>query len=278
MDSIVVQLALTGMRAYDLGGDDHTDLLAISFSTFDAIGHHFGPDSREIHDELLRLDGVIGALMDSIYARVDSTRVIFALSADHGVTRFPELMLKDTAAIRQAYVDMRPALAAFRAAVAPHGIKSGEVRLSGGRLDIDAAALRRTGYDPSPEVEVFLKAARGIPGVLKATTVADLAKGDSINDTHTRRWLHMLPPDANAVAVVSVKPGHVWGTAREGKHGTSTDDDAFVPIIFKGTPFKPGRYATFTRTADIAPTLAAAIGVNPTEPLDGRVLTAALRP
>ena len=55
------------------------------------------------------------------------------------------------------------------------------------------------------------------------------------------------------------------------------DYDSNVPIIFYGPEFKPGRYADFVRTVDIAPTLAAAAGVKPSEKLDGVVLTKAMK-
>jgi arylsulfatase A-like enzyme len=60
-------------------------------------------------------------------------------------------------------------------------------------------------------------------------------------------------------------------------HGSPYDDDSHVPILFYGAPFKPGRYPAFARTVDIAPTLAQVLGITPTEPLDGRPLTAAIR-
>jgi arylsulfatase A-like enzyme len=55
-----------------------------------------------------------------------------------------------------------------------------------------------------------------------------------------------------------------------------SDDDAHVPILLYGPPFEKGRYPAFVRVVDIAPTLAAILGLTPTEPLDGRVLTDAL--
>src|SRR2546430_11992435 len=56
MDSLTLAFALEGTRALRLGVRGGTDLLAVSLSTTDAIGHAFGPDSREIHDQVLRLD------------------------------------------------------------------------------------------------------------------------------------------------------------------------------------------------------------------------------
>ena len=91
MDEMTFAFALDGLRALSLGDGSRTDVLAVSVSATDIIGHSFGPDSREIHDQVLRLDRMLGAFMDSVYRMRDSTRVVFALTGDHGVGRIPEI-------------------------------------------------------------------------------------------------------------------------------------------------------------------------------------------
>ena len=72
MDQITLQFALDGISALGLGdAPNRTDLLAISLSTTDAIGHAFGPDSRELHDQILRLDRYLGAFFDSLFKMRD---------------------------------------------------------------------------------------------------------------------------------------------------------------------------------------------------------------
>lgn len=73
-----------------LGSRSSPDVLAISFSSNDAIGHHFGPDSAQIADEQIRLDRTIGKLMQFIDARVGKENVVYSLTADHGVQPTPE--------------------------------------------------------------------------------------------------------------------------------------------------------------------------------------------
>ena len=64
-------------------------ILAISLSATDYIGHKYGPDSREIHDQILRLDRTLGRFLDSLYTLRDSSRVLIALTSDHGVAPLP---------------------------------------------------------------------------------------------------------------------------------------------------------------------------------------------
>src|SRR5437867_4133112 len=89
MDSLTLLFALEGFEALRLGRKG-TDLLAVSLSTTDAIGHASGPDSREIHDQVLRLDRYLGWFLKRVTDRVGRDNVVVVLTADHGVTSYPE--------------------------------------------------------------------------------------------------------------------------------------------------------------------------------------------
>src|SRR5438105_13840463 len=90
MDSLTLAFALQGTRALPLGLRGTTDLLAVSLSTTDYVGHAYGPDSREIHDQVLRLDRYLGRFFEQLFVRFGSGNVLIVLTADHGVTPFPE--------------------------------------------------------------------------------------------------------------------------------------------------------------------------------------------
>src|SRR5213082_4308123 len=90
MDSLTLAFALEGVRALQLGGRGATDLLAVSLSTTDYVGHAYGPDSREIHDQVVRLDRYLGRFLEQLFVRYGSANVLIVLTADHGVTPFPE--------------------------------------------------------------------------------------------------------------------------------------------------------------------------------------------
>src|SRR5207249_913221 len=89
MDSLTLLFALEGFEALRLGRKG-TDLLSVSLSTTDAIGHAFGPDSREIHDQLLHVDRWLGQFFDSLAQLVPAAGTVVVLTADHGVTPLPE--------------------------------------------------------------------------------------------------------------------------------------------------------------------------------------------
>jgi predicted AlkP superfamily pyrophosphatase or phosphodiesterase len=278
MDQLTMEMALAGVRELKLGQGPQTDVLAVSFSTTDAVGHRYGPDSREIHDQVLRLDRMMGVFLDSLYAGRDPGSVVIALTSDHGVASFPEVTHPGDAA--RFHPSPLPVTRWLGAEARRLGVDSTAFGFDDGMVSYDPDAFLRAGRDPAvvlPEMMTrFVAFARGLPGVMQANRVSDLPR-DSATNPISRRWVHMLPPDLPVAAVVTLKPEHIWGPATYAQHGTPHDYDTAVPIIFYGPMIRPGRYSRFTSVVDIAPTLARIVGVRPTEVLDGRVLEEALR-
>jgi len=279
MDQVTLDMALAGLEAMQLGRGPQTDVLAVSLSTTDAVGHRYGPDSREIHDQVVRLDRMLGVFLDSLYATRDSSRVVIALTSDHGVTPFPEIRHGADAA--RFYVASAPFTAWLRQAARGAGLDSTAFSFDDGVVFHDPDAFARAGVSQAvvlPRIlRDFTAFARRQPGILRADLVADLPR-DSATSESSRRWAHMIPPDLPVGAVATIRPDHVWGSRGSAHHGTPNEVDARVPIIFYGAGIRPGRYDRFTRVVDIGPTLARVVGVPPTERMDGRVLEEALKP
>lgn len=276
MDQLTFGVALEGMREMQLGTGPHTDLLAVSLSTTDGVGHRWGPDSREYHDQILRLDRMMGAFLDSLYTVVDSSQVVIALTADHGVAPFPDIYSARTG--KKTYkVSLSEMVQRHRGRLVQRGLDSTALTFDEGMLFVDRPALRRAGINPDSVIRAFAADVRAVPGVMRTDLVSELAQKDTAKDAIARRWLHAIPADLPAELVVTLQPYSVWGSGTYAQHGNPHDYDAHVPVIFYGPQFKAGRYDQFARVVDIAPTLARVVGVTPTERLDGRVLVDALR-
>lgn len=289
MDDITLDFALSGVKALNLGAGPQTDVLAISLSTTDAIGHKYGPDSREIHDQILRLDRALGVFLDSLFKVRNEKDVIIALTADHGLSPFPEVHTTHDANQGAMRVNVRPALQRLSDILAARGVSGNGLQnvfgvyfgngftFDSGVLQLDRAALQRANVN----VDTLLASARveflRVPGVARADRISSLATADTVNDRIARRWLHMFADENTAALVVTLAPYNYWLSSYSAQHGSPNDSDARVPIIFYGSPFKAGRYADFATVADMAPTLAAAAHVTPLEKLDGHVLQNAIR-
>ncbi|HYN83435.1 MAG TPA: alkaline phosphatase family protein [Gemmatimonadaceae bacterium] len=275
IDEVTVAFALEGVRALRLGEGPQTDLLAVSLSGTDLVNHRLGPNSRESHDQVLRVDRQIGVLLDSLFKLRDPSRVIVALSADHGFQPIPELAPANVVP-RPERVTLRTVLATVRAQLAAMKVDTAAVQLDLQLLILDREAFRKANVNADSIVTLFRNEALKIPGVARVDRLRDLLRGDTVGDPITRRWSHQIPPKYPVELVITLTPGSIWAGI-VATHGSPHDDDSNVPIVFYGPGFAPGRYTDFVRTVDIAPTLARRLGVTPLEKLEGVPLTKALK-
>lgn len=275
MDSLTAQFALEGVTAMNIGSGPQTDILAVSFSTTDAVGHRFGPDSREIHDQVLRLDQYMGQFIDSLYKLRDSSKIVFALTADHGVTPYPELRAEREGKPVER-VDLRAVDAKIMATLRAAKVDTFAITLDEGLITMNRPALIAGGLNPDNVLAAIVKELQAVRGISRVDYVKDLAKADTTKDNVARRWLHMLPPDDPAEAVFSLAPYAYFLGGRSATHGTPNDTDSRVPVLFYGPWFVTGKF-TKALVVDMAPTLAAVAHVSPIEKLDGRVRTEAIK-
>lgn len=277
-DDLVLAFALEGVQTLGLGRGTAPDLLNISLSATDYIGHGFGPNSREIHDQVLRLDRTLGAFLDSLYRLRDSNSVIIALSADHGVTPIVEYTTT-VEKQRAARVSLDTFARAMDSALVWHLGPSGRGRyvdFADGVVFIQRRAMEARGVKVDSLVDAWLRETRRNPWVQRTDTRRTLATADTAKDAIARRWRHELPPDVPAEVLITLKPGSVWAAPVPAMHGSPQDADAHVPLIIKGPGVRAGTYRQRVNTVDLAPTLAELLQVSPLEALDGRVLTEAL--
>ena len=275
MDDVTVDFALAGVNAMDLGKGPTMDVLAVSLSTTDAVGHRYGPDSRELHDQVLRVDRALGRLIDSLYKMRDSTRIVFALGADHGVAPFPELHFPGTNPDR-GRVDPRKIIDAARSTLAARGIEGDALLLQSGIISLDQRRLAAKGINRDSVTTALRTELLKLPGMMRVDRVTTLASSAAKGDKIAQRWLHAVPSDLGAVLTLTLQPYYYWYTTRYATHGTPHDYDAHIPILFMGPMFRAGRYDMLVRSVDVAPTLAAATDVTPIEAVDGRVLREAM--
>lgn len=281
MDSLTVHLALAGVEATGLGTGPQTDFLSVSLSTTDAIGHRYGPESRELHDQVLRVDRHVGVLLDSLYKLRDSTRVAVVLTSDHGITSMPE----GRPDVRTKSVNLAPLIAEVAAGLPKSG-DTASIAVARGLVTLDRTAVAATGVNADSVVRMLASRIRVLPGVLRVDVLADLANADTTADLIARQWVRAVPPDFPAALGVTFQPGTYVRNSRrsvsstapgEAQHGTPHASDTHVPLIFYGSAFAAGKYGRRSFVVDIAPTLAALLGVPPTERVDGSVIPEVLR-
>jgi len=275
MDSLTLALALEGVARLGLGRSDTPDVVSVGLSTLDNVGHDFGPDSREVHDMMLRLDRYLGAFLAALERRVGRGRVVLALTGDHGVTARPEASWARGEQAGFVVVDsiLRPVLDTLSARAGVRALLYREV----GMVALDRARLAGRGVNVDSLAADLAARIRVLPGVVRVDTRASLAGADTTSHPAVRRWVRMLAPDTPGEVFITLAPLYYVGRPRNFTHGQPSDDDAHVPLILMGPGIRPGVYGAKAAVVDLGPTLAAVVGVTPTEPVDGRVLREALR-
>jgi len=270
MDSLTLSFALLGIENLRLGRGPAPDLLVISLSTTDAVGHAWGPDSRELHDQVLRADRLLGKFMDSLATLVPSDATIWALTGDHGITSLPEVATaKGRRAGRVWPADALTATAQVIGNDPSFGFETG-------LLYGDVARLRSSGVNVDSVAEAIAGKVKAVPGVARVYTPKTLRRAPD-SDTAAVLWRRTIPDDFGWLLCATLEPGFVWSPGRViAEHGTTSVDDQWVPVAFLGPAFVTRRFSEPVSTTDIGPTLAKVLGVKPSEKLDGRVLAQAI--
>jgi predicted AlkP superfamily pyrophosphatase or phosphodiesterase len=268
-----------------LGVDADADVLTVSFSANDIVGHRYGPYSQEVMDVTLRVDRQIARLLDFVDARVGLRNTVVVFTADHGVAPSPA----HAASLRLpgAYVKVSDVLAAVRNRLRVRFGKASATdttadyvqTFSNGQLYFNRAALERDGVNLEEAERVAGEAALTVPGVARYFTRTQLLNGAvSQSDAVARRVMHGYNARRSGDLVVIAEPfKYLADYVAVATHGTPYSYDTHVPLIIMGGGVAPGRYATPATPADIAPTLAMLLGVQPPSSATGRVLVEALK-
>jgi hypothetical protein len=262
IDELTLEVALGAMKAYELGKDEATDILAVGMSATDVIGHTYGPDSQEMMDQILRLDRVLGRLFDAAEAQAGRGRVLFGLSADHSSMPLVELLKAkglDARRVAPAEIEtpVRQALEK-RFPGAGNLIEAVDVP----NFYLDQAAIARHGLSLRAVQDVVKEALLETGVVERVYTPAEILGDPPRNDPDFALVRNSFFESRSPQVIGVVKPyvyvsDHVGGTG----HGTVHDYDRHVPLAFMGSGIKSGRYDATCGPEDIAPTLAARLGV-----------------
>ena len=270
-DAYLADMAGSLAERLSLGTRNATDMIAVSFSALDLVGHAFGPRSHEVQDVLARLDVTLGHFFDRLDARVGAGNYVVALSADHGVATMPE-QITDAEAGRVPSGDLgRRIDAALSQALGESVHASPGAELS---FNLDPSVAARLQANPDARRAVSA-AALGTPGIAEIFWSDEIAASTPAADPLLAALRLSYVPGRSGDLVVGLKPN--WIAAGSGTtHGTFNVYDRGVPVVLYGADIVPGVYLDAASPADIAPTLASLTNVTLAHP-DGHALSQAVK-
>ena len=255
-----------------------TDLLSISLSANDILGHQVGPDSPEMHAMALAMDRQLSDFFDFLGHQVGLANVWIALSADHGIAPVPavaaKLRLPATALNpEELRTQVNHALAAkFSQAPVAEFVKA--IAYPVAFLNEDAFSAIKVKEDEAEHQTGEALKKLGLRGYF---TKSQLASGTVPNTEAGRQYLHSYSPEGGWY-VLGVPPPFAVGSLEGTEHATPYSYDTQVPLAFYGLAFQPGTYRTHVEPVDMAPTFASLLGIIAPSHSIGRVLTEALAP
>lgn len=269
-NELLEALAERAISSEKLGQRDVTDLLAISFSSNDAIGHAVGPDSPEVHEVSVRTDQVFGKLFQFLDSKVGMQNVLVILTADHGVSPVPEVnqarkmpggrmparIVRDTV---QAELTKKYGAGDWISSPSEHSLY----------LNLDL--IREKKLDRAEVNATAAAVARVIPHVFRVYTREQLINGYAMEDEVGRRVSNGFYERRGADVYLLLESYWMF-SARGTTHGSTFNYDAHVPVIFMGPGIKAGRFDEKIAVNDIAPTLATLMGIETPSGSVGRAL------
>jgi hypothetical protein len=254
-----------------LGRGPAQDLLCVSFSSNDVVGHQYGPDSQEVLDITLRSDKLIAELLQFLDAEVGKDRYVIVISADHGVCPMPEhpnTKPKYPAAKR---VDFRDVSAGLEEALDTAFGKQGDAKMKwfeaiGGKaspwvyLDHRAIEARKLKVD---DVAAYIRDwFAGRRDIETAFTRKELEDNTGPDRPFKQAAMLAYYPDRCGDVIVIPKAGVLISYPLGSTHGSPHPYDTHIPFLVYGAGVPAlGQRTEQVSSLTIAPTLAWALGV-----------------
>jgi len=275
-NELLRDFAVAAIEGERLGQRGVTDLLTVSFSSNDTVGHTFGPDSPEVRDMAVNVDRAIGELLARIDALVGLDHTVVAFTADHGVAPLPEVQQqRKLPGGRMKPEELFQPIAA--ALMAKYGDGKWILGTAGTSPYLNDALIAEKGLDPSEVRRIAAVAASTVPHVARVYTREQLLSGEVSADLIGRRVVRGYNLQRSGDLEIVLDP--YWLRASAGTtHGTPYSYDAHIPLVLMGPGIKHGAYSETVALNDLAPTLATLLGVENPSGSSGRVLVEALVP
>ena len=258
-NDLVVEMAKQALINEHLGADSITDMLAISFSSPDYIGHAFGPDSWETLDGYVKLDETMAGLFTFLDQKVGKDNYTVFLTADHAVANIPAFAKKhnipgdnyDDGALKTDVIaclnsnNLSPKLIS---AVSEYNIYYNHAIMDS--LNVSYEKLTNV-------ITNYLEKKSLVLQVVENRKAAIAPIPQSMREKIVNGYTPQRSGDLMLVTKSGVVDGYPTGTS----HGVLYNYDAHIPLLWYGAGIKKGTVNGVTYMTDIAPTVSTLLGI-----------------
>ncbi len=272
-NDLLAELAIRAIEKEDLGKDETTDFLTISFSSTDYVGHILGPRSMELQDTYLRLDNTISELLKSLDKTVGKGNYLLFLTADHGGAENARF-LKDNK-YNVTNIETKDFVKNLRKFSADTFGSDLVLNYSNFNLFLNKEQIQSKGLDLVKVKQTFVSFLLSQEQIKKVYTDEEI-KANSGNDYYINCIAKGYDATQNGDMVILDKPGYIEFGATGTSHGTPYSYDTHVPMLFYGWNIKKGVSYQHKVITQLAPTLAQKLEIAFPNGTEAAVLTEVL--
>ena len=259
-NSLTADFAMAAIKAENLGVDNITDVLAVSFSATDYVGHNFGVNSKEIEDTYIRLDKDLERFFEYLDATVGKGEYTVFLTSDHGAVDVPSYLA--SVKIPAGYVDNKDRKEKFNTFLkTTYGTKAIVENISNNQIFLDRAKVKELGLnliDVQNAIAMEQLGYKNVTKVYTSTTMSSTSFSTGIEELLQNGFNQKRSGD-----VILVNDAAFISYGRTGStHGSGLNYDTHVPLLFFGKGIKHGETFDKTVIPDIAPTISALLGIS----------------
>ncbi|PWU00246.1 MAG: hypothetical protein C5B53_04295 [Candidatus Melainabacteria bacterium] len=274
-NQLVAEFAKQLISQENLGQDGDPDLISINFSATEAVTNRHGPHSQESEDLVLKLDQTINGFLSFLDQKIGLANCLVVFTADHGVAPIPEL-LKEKGA-EAGRIDPKYFRTQLNSALAARlGNYDWIEEFEPPNLYLNLNTIDRQ-QRRQPDIEALTaKLAHSLPGTGEVYSAFQFFMNQLPNGPLSEAIRKSYFWGRSGELFIAPRPGYIFTAEGEGTvSGSPFTYDAQVPLILKGSAIKAGHYTESASPADIAPTVAAALGIAAPSLAEGRVLSEA---
>lgn len=259
-NSLTLDMAKAAIDGEQLGADDETDLLTVSCSSTDYIGHQVGTHAIETEDTYLRLDKAIADFLAYLDSKVGKGNYLVFLSADHGAMN-NAAFLQDRR-IPAGSWDASATAKKLNHVLAKEYPEAGDIvkTVMNYQVFFNRDVIKSKQLDFDNIKQTVVNVLKEDPSVLYACDMAK-ASTESIPEEVKSRIINGYNRERSGDAVIILKPNFYAHIMKGTDHGAWNSYDTHIPLVFMGWGIKHGATTKQTFMTDIAPTIAAMLHV-----------------
>lgn len=259
-NSLTTDFAIAAIAGEQLGQDNTTDVLTVSYSSTDYIGHNFGVNSKEVEDAYIRLDKDLERLFTTLDEKVGEGEYTIFLTADHGAIDVPAYL--QSVKIPAGYLNNSETKTKFNAFMSlTFGASDLVENISNNQIFLNREKIKALDLDLNDVQEAIVNELityENIEKVYTATTMSSVSFTTGVEALLQNGFNQKRSGDI----IMVPSPAYISYSKTGSTHGSGLNYDTHVPLLFFGKGIHHGETYKKTKITDIAPTISALLGIS----------------